>query len=233
MSLNARFVEVVETQIGIFYAVVFTGLEGKHYEVDDLNSNQFFKWGSSLGQLHDVFKNMPENYTLNRPNWKDHLAFVHKTIPNHDKAVLKEWELINNWATQLNRTKDNFGMIHYDFELDNLSFKDDEIGILDFDDCSHYWFAADIAFALRDVFDTGVDLLNPSYQQFVEGYTSVTTINVELLQEIPLFIRMHRLVMFAKLLRSVDIEESEEIPDWLAGLRHKLVNHLSNYRLSL
>jgi Ser/Thr protein kinase RdoA (MazF antagonist) len=233
LSLNHRFVETVNTELGTFYAVVFNGLEGNQYEVDDLNPKQFFEWGRSLGNLHRVFKHMPEEYKANKPSWKEHLSFVKETISHNDKVVLKEWEQIYNWANQLKMTNDNFGMIHYDFELDNLSITDDDIGILDFDDCSNYWFAADIAFALRDVFKADVDLLTPDFQKFVEGYTSETNIEVEMLQEIPWFLRMHKLVMYAKLLRAVDMDENEENPEWLTGLKNKLMNYISNYRLSL
>ena len=33
------------------------------------------------------------------------------------------------------------------------SLPENEINILDFDDCSYYWYVADIAFALRDLFE--------------------------------------------------------------------------------
>ena len=45
--------------------------------------------------------------------------------------------------------RDRYGLIHFDFELDNLYWRDQTIGMLDFDDCAHYWYAADIAFWLK------------------------------------------------------------------------------------
>jgi len=61
------------------------------------------------------------------------------------------------------------GLIHFDFELDNLVWRGEAVGILDFDDCAHYWYAADIAFALRDLFDGGADLDHRSFREFVGG----------------------------------------------------------------
>jgi len=61
---------------------------------------------------------------------------------------------ITTWAELLDRTRDNFGLIHFDFELDNLCWEDALIQMLDFDDCAYHWYAADITYALRDLFQT-------------------------------------------------------------------------------
>jgi len=34
-----------------------------------------------------------------------------------------------------------------------------------------YWYVADVAFALRDLFETGVDLSHPSFHAFIRGYS--------------------------------------------------------------
>jgi len=57
--------------------------------------------------------------------------------------------------------------------MDNLLWRDDEIGIVDFDDCAYYPFAADIALALRDLWEDKVALIDfedERLQTFVAGY---------------------------------------------------------------
>lgn len=127
-------------------------------------------------------------------------------------------------------TSDNFGIVHYDFELDNLFINTDKVGIIDFDDCANYWYAADIAFALRDIFHEKVDINHPSYQVFLQGYTIETSIDEQILKDLPLFMRMHQLILFTKILRTVDIPELEEYPEWLQNLRKKLVNYIQKTR---
>ncbi|MEN1936218.1 phosphotransferase [Paenibacillus sp. 102] len=229
-SKNKRYIEEIETELGFFYAVVFKGLDGKQYEVEELREEQFLLWGRTLGKLHRTLKNMPKNLYLNRSTWKDHLNFVRRILPESEWAAYKELEEISTWANNLSITSDNFGIVHYDFELDNLCINKDEVGIIDFDDCANYWYAADIAFALRDIFHEKVDINHPSYQVFLQGYTIETSIDEHILKDLPLFMRMHQLIMFTKILRTVDIPELEEYPEWLQNLRKNLVNYIQKTR---
>lgn len=229
-SLDGNYLEVVDTEIETYYAVVFEGLEGNHYDTEEITGEQNYLWGKSLGNLHRSLKNMPEQFQEYRPSWKDHLLKVSQTLPPHEKAAHRELERISTWADGLPVTKENYGLINYDFELDNVVFKDNTIGILDFDDCSRYWYVADIVYALRDVGNFNLD--SPIIKQFLEGYKAETTIDIDLLNEASGFERLHKLVSFAKLIRAVDIEESQENPEWIINLRIKLCHIISEYRLS-
>jgi Ser/Thr protein kinase RdoA (MazF antagonist) len=231
-SLNDRYVEVVDTRIGTFYAVVFEGLEGIQYEFEELDDQYFSNWGRTLGQLHHTLKDIPEHYRHNRPSWKDHLTFVGKIVPEQETSAKKELQHVIRWAEDLAVTQETFGLIHYDFELDNLCWKDERVGMLDFDDCSSSWYVADIGYALRDLFEEKIDLEHPQFQKFMEGYSKETTVDMTLLKELSWFMRMHNLVSYAKLLRAVDIPESQDHPEWLIGLREKLLDYIESYRVS-
>lgn len=229
-SLNEKYLEVVETGIGTYYAVVFEALEGDQYEIEEITTEQNYLWGKSLGKLHKCLKNIPEQYYVYRSDWKDHLLKVKETLPSHETAAHRELERISKWADSLKVTKENFGLIHYDFELDNVVFNNYLIGMLDFDDCSSYWYVADIIYALRDVGDFSMN--SPIVIKFIEGYKTETTIDIDLLKESSGYERLHKLVSFAKLIRTVDIEESQENPEWLTNLRKKLCHKINEYRLS-
>lgn len=231
-SRNEQLIETVETELGTFYAVVFEALPGKQYETEELEPGQFFTWGSALGKLHEFFKSMPETYRLNRESWRDQLSNVQNLLPVEETAAFEELNQILNWAQSLEVTNDNFGLIHFDFELDNQRWEDDLIGILDFDDSVNHWYAADIAFALRDLFENEVDLDNESVQEFISGYKSETELDSLLLQDLSWFRRMHNLVTFSRLLQAIDIPASADHPEWLANLRVKLLNRLEQYRAS-
>lgn len=229
-SLNEKYVEAVETELGTFYAVVFEALEGKHYEIDEITKEQIFLWGQSLGKLHETLKKMPEQYHMNRPSWRDRLTIAKEIIPSSEQDAHKEWQKILTWAEELRITKENFGIIHYDFELDNIVFKDRLISILDFDDCSINWYVADIVYALRDV--GKFDLHSPTIKEFIEGYKNETNLDEDILKQASQFERMHELLSFATLIRTVDIEDSPEYPEWLLSLRKKLCKVMDEYRLS-
>lgn len=231
-SLNQRIIEVVETEIGTYYAVVFEALPGKQFEIEELQLDQFFQWGRALGKLHFIFKDIPEKYRSNRESWKDQLISIQEFLPEQEIAAMREWNVILARLETLKQSDGNFGLIHYDLELDNQRWDDQIVGIMDFDDCINHWFVADIAFALRDLFTKKIDLQNPFFQEFLKGYQRETELDASLLSELPLFQRMHNLVTFAKLLHTVDIPEMQDQPVWLANLRSKLLNKLEDYRNS-
>jgi Ser/Thr protein kinase RdoA (MazF antagonist) len=229
-SLNGHYIEKVETEIGTFYAVVFEALSGKQYETEELELSQFFKWGSSLGELHKIFKSMPEKYRINRKNWREQLLKVKQQLPNHETAALIELEQLINWTEALNISENNFGLIHFDFELDNQRWDEEVIGILDFDDCMNHWYVADIAYALRDLFKSDVDLDNPYFQEFTKGYQNETDLDGSQLEQLSYFLRLHNLITFTGLLQTVDVQESPEHPEWLSHLRVKLLQYIEQYR---
>lgn len=104
---------------------------------------------------------------------------------------------------------------------------------VDFDDCSHHWYAADVAFALRDLFDQGADLRHASVGAFVRGYRAHFSLDDELLVALPLFSRLSRLLVCTRLVRSLDLPYRADQPSWLRGLRAKLESRVAAYAASL
>ncbi|MEK4301606.1 phosphotransferase [Oceanobacillus sp. FSL W8-0428] len=230
-SLNGNDIEVIETKLGTFYAVVFEALEGKHLNMEEISDQQAYIWGKSLGNLHANLKQLPEEYRVNRPSWKDLLLEAKEALPKKELAAHKEFERLLIWADELSLSKENFGIIHYDFELDNVIFDNNTIGMLDFDDSSLHWFAADIVYAWRDVGDFNVK--NPMITTFIDGYKTETNLDMEILRASSGFERLHKLISLAKLIRAVDIDAAEDHPEWLINLRLKLSGIIEKYRLSI
>lgn len=230
LSLNGKKIERVEGENGIYYASVFKALPGKQYEINELEQYQLFIWGKTLGKLHAEMKKSDKSIHINRLSWRDHLNSVENYLPMQETAAKKELANLVSWAEALPVTRENFGLIHYDFELDNQCWEDDVACILDFDDCAYYWYAADIAFALRDLDEQ--KMTNPLFAEFVNGYESETTLDSDLVEQLPMFNRLHDLTMFVKLLRSVDIPDSADHPEWMSNLRKKLVEKIEKYRFS-
>jgi Ser/Thr protein kinase RdoA (MazF antagonist) len=228
LSLEGKKVERVETEYGTYYASVFEALSGKKYEIEELDQHQYFIWGKSLGKLHETMKKRDESAHFDRLTWRDHVNSIESFLPEKETAAKNELLNFLGWAEALPVTHDNFGLIHYDFELDNQRWENDEVGILDFDDCAYYWYVADIAFALRDLDEK--NRTNPLFAEFIKGYESETVVDADLLDQLPMFGRLHDLTMFAKLLRSVDIPESADYPEWMINLRGKLVDKIAGYR---
>jgi Ser/Thr protein kinase RdoA (MazF antagonist) len=231
-SAAGNWVETVSTAQGSWNAAVFEHLEGESFELDTLEPAQALRWGETLGKLHAASRGY---VAAQRPSWHDHIAFVRSHLGS-DVPLTAALDKLDKRLSHLPVQDDNFGLIHYDFELDNLIWNRETVGIVDFDDCARYWFAADIAFALRDAFGdspNAVDLENPIARQFLSGYRSARQIHDADLQFVPLFLALHNLVTISKLQDALKPSDAVVEPEWLIALRTKLQTKINFYRAEL
>ena len=213
-------VETVETTWGTFHAVVFPALDGQRYECDELSESGFQAWGVALGRLHAATSPLAD--VSGRPSWSDHLAFIRGYLPQDHPGLQSEFDDLASSLAALSISRETYGLIHGDFEQDNLVWQGNRIGILDFDDCAHMWYAADVAWALRDLLESGADMDDARARAFVEGYREQRPLNEESLSTVPLFLRLSRLHTYARLARTIDIDVKPEYAQWLLDLRGKL-----------
>lgn len=230
MSRADRLLETVETPLGLCHAVLFEALPGEQRELTDLDANSLEAWGNSLGMLHTCSSRVS---TLSRPNWYDLLSEARDSIPVDEERAHRELQSLEQRLKGTPQNSNNYGLIHYDFELDNLTWDNGLVYALDFDDCVYHWFVADIAYALRDLFGdsvSGIKMDDPTLTSFVRGYRKAKWLSDEELERIPLMLRLHNLVSFGRIMRSL----GETLPDdelvWAADLRGKLLGVLAAYR---
>jgi len=168
-----------------------------------------------------------------RPTWKDHLTTARSYLAKDEPDVLAACDHITSFVATLPVTETNYGLIHGDFELDNLFWQGDTLAMLDFDECAYYWYIADVAFALRDLFEAGVDLSNPSFRAFIRGYSEHHPLDEELISHLPTWMRLVNLITYAKLVRAIDLANDQDYPEWCTSLLLKLANKGQNYKASL
>jgi Ser/Thr protein kinase RdoA (MazF antagonist) len=231
-SLSGNDVESVSTAQGVFHAVVFEALPGKQVDFDEVTPEMFRRWGKALGELHQAAQGYAGGGRL---TWDDHLALIADRLPPHEKSARKALDQLDSRVRKLPIHPQNFGLIHFDFELDNIIWDGNRLGLIDFDDCAWYWFVADIAFALRDLFDDSADQIDfdhPALHAFLNGYRTAKGMDQDELQLIPLFLRIHNLLTFAKLLHTLASSEQPDDPTWLGELRQKLTRKVNTYRES-
>lgn len=231
LSKNKKFIESKQTQYGTFHTCVFERLFGEQYEIDDLKIEDFITWGESLGQLHQAFTEIPKEIEVNRISHIDLLEGYIKEQQSTDPAELKEIEYLRNWLKTLEIRKDNYGLIHYDFELDNVIWNEKGLYTIDFDDSIYSWYVADIAYALRDLFDDGKHLNTDDerFLSFIKGYKKEKAISDEELLQMPDFYRLHHYISYKKLQRTIDLCVSEDNPDWMNDLIKKITDIKDSY----
>ena len=137
------------------------------------------------------------------------------------------------------------GIIHYDFETDNVFWQKDSNRCvpIDFDDVMVHWHLADIAqamdsarAALEEKMESAfLDSDEPDFHRsgllkkrqqvscdcFLAGYRSIHPLPDEMLSFIPVFLRFTSLYGYARIVRSISEVHAEE-PEWMSDLRKKL-----------
>jgi Ser/Thr protein kinase RdoA (MazF antagonist) len=164
-SLSGDLVETVDG-----YAVMaLETVEGDPRDSDDVDPDVARRWGRTLADLHD-----------------------RAAVAQADAEVVGAGPAGPVGEPDLPRTPDVFGLLHGDPEADNLVWAADGTGtFVDPDDVHLGWFAADVAYALRDWAPPAgaPDLADPVPRAFVEGYRSRRPLRDEELGWLPLLAR--------------------------------------------
>ncbi|KAF0195725.1 MAG: hypothetical protein FD169_1213 [Bacillota bacterium] len=222
VSKYGNEVEVVDTPAGRYYATVFLGVPGKSLGNQPITADMLYGWGKQMGLLHRLSKDYtPENYRrVDHEGKLKWMAEVLATFPD-EKLARTELKIVNDWLAKLPRTKDHYGLIHYDFELDNVFYCEDtkKFHIIDFDDAAYHWFALDVTNALASYEGDNPHL---ALEQFIAGYRTEHVWDEQWLALMPGFTRYQLLYGYVRIIRSTQDKSFGEEPDWMAGLRQKL-----------
>lgn len=224
-SLNGNDIEPLPTQYGFFQAVVLTYSYGNHLDIMELNDNQLIRWGEAMGRMHKLSQ---KACGIDFSPGIQEMLIQQEYLPL-SSTVKQEGEEVLNWLNGLERTPETYGHIHYDFELDNIIWQGESPSIIDFESGLSCWFAADVAFALRDIFQDGSAMDKNEFKLFLEGYRKVRSISIEEVGRIPMFLRVHNFITYLKLKESMDVRTESSQPEWLNGLISKLERKLQQY----
>ncbi|MBE5801017.1 MAG: hypothetical protein E7319_01895 [Clostridiales bacterium] len=187
-------------------------------------------YGRCLGQLHRLMQACP--YGNQRRSHRELLRETEQRLATHQAppALLDCCRSVEHQLSLLPITKDNYGLIHYDFEPDNV-FCDPQTGlfaVIDFDDMLRCWYALDVVRALDGLCDVGGDTDTPcqlpDYDPaalFLRGYRTVRSFTDADEAALPVMRRLVQLVEYAGLLHVLS-EEVQHPPEWMVQLRWRL-----------
>lgn len=230
LSKSGNELEVVDTPWGTFYAVAFKRASGKQIGDLSLTEDIIFGLGKALGKLHKLSSEFsPVNNKRN--DWKETACWMEdilSTFPD-ETAAKSELAILRDYFSKLPATKENFGLIHYDFEFDNVFYNEitKTYTPIDFDDAMYHWYALDIEQSLDSIKEDMLEeQVEPSINEFIKGYRLEYTIADEMLKLLPIFRRYANLYGYVRILHSIEEKWGNE-PDWMIDLRIKLENLLN------
>ena len=231
-SANGLLVEDVSCEGQRYYAVVFEGLRGRQLDLDDLDEAEYRAWGRALALVHRASQTFPAHPA--RPSWHDQMRAALHTLPPEETAVAQVLTAGLRWLETLAIPDQDYGLIHGDFELDNLIWDGQRVQALDFDDATYAWYAVDFAAALQDVWlasdmsdmsdmGDGGDASKAQREQrirwFAEGYAALRPLPGGLPEALPRLLTLLLAVKVARLLRAYATTTDDSYPAWLARMR--------------
>lgn len=230
-ATNGEELVEVQTPWGEYFASVFKRVAGVQISKTDCCDAVIFSHGKALGKLHQL----SSEYTpLHHKRWSysDVLKWMKKTLMELplDTAALAETQLLQDYFSNLPITEENFGLIHYDFEYDNVFYDEttNACNVIDFDDAMYHWYVMDIEQALDSLEDCiPSELYSHKKQCFMDGYVSEYSIPDDYSSVATACRRFANLYGYTRILRSM-AEQWEHEPEWLTHLRSKLIKALEN-----
>ena len=219
-STQGRLIEEIVSQGHHYRAVVFEGLRGQQFECDELDEAGYRAWGRALALTHSASQTFPPHSA--RPIWGDELRAALRTLPADETAVAQSLASGLDWLDSLTIQDQDYGLLHGDFELDNLVWDGERIQALDFDAASYAWYAVDFAAALWDVWmadDTSSDLRNERITWFTQGYVTGRPLPDGLPEALPRLLTLLVAFKVAGLLRSYATTNEREHPVTVPTIR--------------
>lgn len=228
-SNSGEPVVTLDSSWGKYYASVFKGVDGISIDDTDCNDTILFAYGKALGQLHRLSS---EYSPINRKwTYQDVLLWIEKVLKKYCAAdkMLAELDAVRQALNALPRTNDTFGLVHYDFEPDNV-FWDENTQCctpIDFEDGMYHFYLVDLEQALDALRENiPADRHSIAEDTFLQGYQSVKILEPDYAERLKLMRRFCNLYSYARLIRCVAEEYSNE-PDWMVRLREKLYQKIA------
>ena len=168
-SSAGRLVETIETGEWRGYAMMLANAPGEQLDPETLSPERAEAWGAALGRLHRDGDAAASGLALPDGFEQADRAFAILEGDVCAEAV----EIVHSRLRALPRGPDQYGLIHGDFELDNLAWSSEHPVAFDWDEAERSWFAADIAKAVEELVpepNAWVSQPLPLLDAFLDGY---------------------------------------------------------------
>ena len=213
-SLAGNLTEAVADGSGEhFIATAFEKAPGRHLQQSDYSPVLFETWGALLGRIHALSAEYRPRWP--RPHWDDpQMIDAPNRLPPSEDRVRARYQELRAHLDQLPRSDPrHYGMIHQDAHAGNFFILPQadgavQITLFDFDDCCYAWYAYDVAMVLFYVVIGQPDpaaFAREFLRHFLRGYRREQAFSAEWLAELPNFLKLREIDLYAEIHRSFDV----------------------------
>lgn len=222
--------EIPDGRGGCFLATAFVKAPGGPvWKMGGWTDELIDQYGRLLGRLHSLSK----KYTVGdpawqRPAWDDPLNM---NLPPLEPLMEERLGEVLGHLQTLPQDADSYGMIHQDAHAGNFFVdKKGQITLFDFDDCAYGHFAYDLAMVLFYAVtnrEDAADFAPPFWQTFMRGYLAENELDPAWQQEIPCFMKLREIDLYALVKRDFDSLEGDEWAEtFMNGRRERIENNM-------
>lgn len=217
---------------GHFLVTAFEKADGKPPGNEDWGETLYLQYGRLLGRMHALSKNYsPARLRWKRPEWDEpEMLDIESWLPESESLVLENYLILKSHLDDLPKSRESYGLIHQDAHGGNFFVNEEgKITLFDFDDCTYSWYINDIAIVL---FYLLVGKENPGpfteefMPQFLKGYYLENQLDVSWLKEIPSFLKLREIDLYAVIHRSFDVENIDH--PWVVMFMQDRKNRIEN-----
>jgi Ser/Thr protein kinase RdoA (MazF antagonist) len=201
---------------GHFLATAFVKARGVSPWKAGWTHELYERYGALIGRMHVLSRDyVPADPVWTRPHWNDPIMLdVERFLPASDGAVVERYRELTAHLDGLPRDVDSYGLIHQDAHGGNMFVDEDgRITLFDFDDCAYSWYANDIAIVLFYAVSVAED--PPAFtwefmKSFLEGYRNESRIDHAWWEDVPHFLKLREIDLYAVIHRSFDVENLDD-----------------------
>lgn len=231
-SKFGNLIETKDTPWGKYHAVVFEGVGNKTLEELTMTVEIAYQYGGSLARLHQISQNKIRS-TISRKSVFDIFDMIEKSVedtgqPLKLSSYIKQLRLK---FEEIERTEYSFGLIHYDFELDNILYDvvERKLFAIDFDDCMYGFYGQDVERSINSI-ESEVDesLQESAKSSFINGYLDAGGKLDVYREHRELFRAFADMYAYFRIGASLE-EQWDNEPLWMENLRNRLGERMKAY----
>lgn len=176
----------------------------------------FYNCGKTLGKIHQLSKEYQPVHRRHHFVQKFNVDYINRLLPEEISFVKPRIAEILNELEMLDKTKEVYGMVHFDYSDGNyhIDFTDGTITVYDFDNCCHAWYMYDLAelwihgegwIMIEEDLQKRKQFMEEYFAEILKGYRTETALDDAMVAKRPLFVHANRI---ENLVDAFEVEES-------------------------
>nr|WP_042474148.1 phosphotransferase [Bacillus ndiopicus] len=206
-SLNEKIVEKITLNDKEILTVLYKAAPGIHLPKNQWNADILKELGRQIGRLHRFSKKFEDLHSVQYINdWHENeeYAFL-KYIPEEETVIRNIAQEVLLTIKEMPKDYSTYGLLHGDLWLENvLVDSDSKVTMVDFQDCEKNFYIFDLAVPIYSAIEYSyvgggsiIEYGRSITKAIIEGYKEENELPTEMLDKLPLFIKLKEIFEYS------------------------------------